>query len=309
MSNGSTALADGAPDVARPTAPDALLRRLEWKVLRRLDGMQHGDHRSAFRGYGIDVVDLRPYEATDEVRHIDWNVTARMDEPYVREFVEDREIDAWLLVDRTPSMTLGPADRTKERVAVELSVALARLLGRSGNRVGAMVLADNGPPTVLRPAGGRRQTLRIAAELLCPTTPAPGATDLGRLLLPAAAALRRRSAVVVVSDFVTVPGWERGLQMLARRHDVSAIEVVDRFERELPDIGVVTVEDAETGAQVEVDTGNAEFRRRHAALVTERVAAVDGIMRRAGVTRSTVATLDDLVPALARLVVAREARR
>jgi uncharacterized protein (DUF58 family) len=297
-----------APEVARAGAPDALLRRLEWTVLRRLDGIQHGDHRSAYRGTGVDIIDLRPYEPSDEVRHIDWNVTARMDEPYVREFAEDREIAAWLLIDRTASMTLGPAGRTKERLAVELAVSLARLLGRGGNRVGAMVLTE-GPPAVIRPAAGRRQTLRIASELLRPSAPTKGATDLGRLLLPAAAALRRRSAVFVISDFVTVPGWERGLQMLARRHDLTVVEVVDRFERQLPDIGVLTVEDAETGAQVEIDTGNAAFRRRHAALVAERIAEVDQVMRGAGVIRSILSTTDDLVTALTRLMSTRAARQ
>jgi hypothetical protein len=178
-----------------------------------------------------------------------------------------------------------------------------------GNRVGAMVLTDDRPPSVIAPAVGRRQTLRIAAELLRPLTPMRGATDLARLLVPAASALTRRSAVFIVSDFVTVPGWERGLQMLARRHDVSAIEVVDRFERELPDVGVVTVEDVETGNQVEVDTSNAEFRRRHAALVTERVALVDQVMRRAGVARATISTTDELVTTLARLVATRKVRR
>jgi uncharacterized protein (DUF58 family) len=305
----TTYLAGSSSDVVRTGAPDALLRRLEWTVLRRLDGILHGDHRSAYRGAGVDVVDMRPYENSDEVRHIDWNVTARMDEPYVREFAEDREIGAWLLVDRSPSMTLGPTGRTKERLAVELTVSLARLLGRGGNRVGAMVLTDSGSPVVIRAQSGRRHTLHIAAELLHPITPERGATDLGRLLLPAASALKRRSAVFIVSDFVTVPGWERSLQMLARRHDVLAIEVIDRFERVLPDVGMVIVEDVETGTQVEVDTSNAEFRRRHAALVAARVAAVDQVMRRAGVARSTVSTTDDLIAGLSRILTTRKARR
>ena len=163
-----------------------------------LDGIQHGDHRSAYRGTGVDMIDLRAYEADDDVRHIDWNVTARMDEPYVREFAEDRELAAWLLVDRSSSMTLGPIGRTKERLAVELAVSLARLLGRGGSRVGAMVLSDDGPPTVIRARAGRRHTLHIATELLRPVSPSSAATDLDRLLLPAAAALKRRSAVFIV---------------------------------------------------------------------------------------------------------------
>ena len=153
-------------------------------MLRRLDGIQHGDHRSAYRGPGVDVVDLRPYEASDEVRHIDWNVTARMDEPYVREFAEDREIAAWLLIDRTPSMTLGPAGRTKERLAVELAVSLARLLGRGGNRVGAMVLTDDGtshghprprgsPPDAAHRTGAAASGLAVDARRHRPRPAAP----------------------------------------------------------------------------------------------------------------------------------------
>lgn len=309
MTSAHGSAAEHLAEAGRFGAPDAFLRRLEWTVLRRLDGIQHGDHRSAYRGNGVDIVDLRAYEAYDDVRHIDWNVTARMDEPYVREYAEEREITAWLLIDRSPSMTLGPPGRTKERLAAELAVSLARLLGRSGNRVGAMVMTDSRPPVVIPAASGRRQTLRIAAELLRPVAPLRGATDLGSLLLPAASALRRRAAVFIVADFVTLPGWERGLRMLAHRHDVSALQVTDQLEHDLPDVGLVTVEDAETGAQFEIDTSNTEFRRRHAALVADRDAIIEDVMRRVGVPHLTVSTSDELVPTLARLVTRRKIRR
>ena len=119
--------------------PERLLRRLEWRVIRRLDGQLQGDYRTMFRGAGIDVADLREYELGDDVRHIDWNVTARTDVPHVRTFLEDRELTAWLLLDRSPSMSFGPTERPKETVLVEVATSLARVLTRAGNRVGAIL--------------------------------------------------------------------------------------------------------------------------------------------------------------------------
>lgn len=295
-------------DPAAPvwSTPEALLRRLEWQVLRRLDGVHSGDHRSRSRGAGVDVVDVRPYEAHDDVRHIDWNVTARLDELHVREFDAERDLTAWLLVDRSASMTLGPSARTKEVVTVELAASIARLLGSRGGRVGAVVLSGGTSRVVIAPGTGRKHVLRLADELLRSTEPAAAMTDLSVLLLPAATMLRRRSAVFVISDFVSIPGWERGLQMLSRRHDVTALEVVDRYDHELPDVGLVSVQDVETGEQVLIDTSDAEFRRRHRQLVDERRADVARIVRGAGVSQVTVTTQDDLAAAMVRLVSTRD---
>src|SRR6185295_18379359 len=145
-------------------APDQLLRRLEWQVIRRLDGRLLGSYRTHFYGSGIDFADLRTYTPEDDVRHIDWNVTARLDEPYVRQYTEDRELTAWLLLDRSRSMTFGPAERGKDVVLIELAVTLARLLSRGGNRVGAM-LYDNHLERTIPPRTGRNHVLRITHEL------------------------------------------------------------------------------------------------------------------------------------------------
>ena len=144
---------------------ERLLRRLEWRVVRRLDGRLQGDYRSLFRGSGLDFTDLREYEPGDDLRHIEWNVTARLDEPYVREFVEDRELTAWLLLDHSASMGFGPVDRQKDLVLAEVATTLAHVLVRGGSRVGALVM-DVGVDQVIPPASGRTQVLRIAKTLL-----------------------------------------------------------------------------------------------------------------------------------------------
>ena len=144
---------------------ERLLRRLEWRVVRRLDGRLQGDYRSLFRGSGIDFTDLREYEPGDDLRHIEWNVTARLDTPYVREFVEDRELTAWLLLDHSASMGFGPVDRQKDLVLAEVATTLAHVLTRGGSRVGAIVM-DTGVDAVIPPASGRTQVLRIAKLLL-----------------------------------------------------------------------------------------------------------------------------------------------
>ena len=243
--------------------PERVLRRLEWRVIRRLDGQLQGDYRTLLRGVGIDVADLREYEPGDDVRHIDWNVTARMDTPYVRTYLEDRELTAWLLLDRSPSMGFGPTDRPKETVLIEVATALARLLTRSGNRVGA-ILYNNAVERTIPPRNGRNQVLRLAHHLLQPAgAVARHATDLAGLLrAPAPSVARRRSLVVVISDFISEPGWERALPLLTERHEVVAIRLFDPRELELPDAGVIVVEDAETGELLSVDTSDPEFRRR-----------------------------------------------
>ncbi len=284
------------------------MRRLDWQVLRRLDGRLQGAHRSAFRGTGIDVNDLRDYEPGDDVRHIDWNVTARMDTPFVRQFLEDREVSVWLLADRSPSMGFGPADRTKDTVLAELVISLAALLGRGGNRVGALVF-DHTVAATIEPRPGRTQTLRIATEVLRPVASASGPTDLSVLLRAASGVIRRRSVVVVLSDFISVAGWERPLGELARRHDVVAVRVLDRREFELPAAGVVVFEDAETGEQLVVDTTDPELHRRLRDNVAARETDLVRATTRAGVQLVSVSTEEDLLDALVRLVTARKLRR
>ena len=284
-------------------APDRLLRRLEWRLGRRLDGRLQGAYRTVWHGTGIDFTDLRTYLPEDDVRHIDWNVTARLDEPYIRQYTEDREMTAWLVVDRSASMRFGQA-AGKESVATELAVALGRLVSYGGNRVGA-ILYDNRTHLVIPPRTGRDQVLRIARELIRPPAAAgPGATtDLaGMLRLAAATTTRRRSLVVVMSDFIGDPGWDRPLAMLTHRHEVVVIRVVDPAELDLPDLGLILVEDAETGEQLLVDTSDPLLRGRLAAQVGAREEALAEGMRRAGVDAHRVTTDQDLLAALLDLV-------
>src|SRR3954447_2619290 len=197
--------------------PEHLLRRLEWRVIRRLDGQLQGDYRTLLRGAGIDVTDLREYEPGDDVRHIDWNVTARMDSPFVRTFLEDRELTAWLLLDRSPSMGFGPTERSKEAVLIDVAATLARLLTRGGNRVGA-ILFNNAVEETIPPRSGRTQVLRLTRQLLQPAEATGDSTDLAGLIRAGAAGARRRSLVFFISDFISEPGWERGISELTDRH-------------------------------------------------------------------------------------------
>jgi uncharacterized protein (DUF58 family) len=296
------------PSSGLPAPPEQLLRKLEWKVLRRLDGRMQGDYRTLFHGVGLDFADVREYEAGDDVRHIDWNVTARMDTPFVREYLEDRSLTAWLLIDRTPSMSFGPQDRPKQQVLVEFAVMIARILTRGGNRIGAMLYND-GIERTIPPAGGRNQVLRLADALLAPSTPSGRATELGLLLSEAASRIRRRSLVIVLSDFISEPGWERPLALLAQHHELVTIRLVDRREAELPAIGLLVVEDPETGEQLTIDTSDPEFRSRYRAAFMAREAELTAVATRAGVTLYRLSTESDLAVAIVRLVHHRKQRR
>ncbi len=288
--------------------PERVLRRLEWRVIRRLDGRLQGDYRTLFRGTGVDFMDLREYEPGDDLRHIDWNVTARMDTPYVREYVEDREVTAWLLLDRSASMGFGPVDRQKHLVVTEVAATIAQLLTRGGNRVGA-ILFDNAVERMIPPGHGRGQVLRIMSHLMVAPRPASGSTDLSVLLRAALGVARRRSVVVIVSDFISEPGWERPLALLARRHDVVALQVADPREFELPAVGMIYVEDAETGEQIFVDTDDVAFRNRLREAAQQRQSALHEGARSAGTDLFTIGTDEDLVRALARVAELRKRRR
>ncbi len=294
--------------VGLPPTPESVLRRIEWKVIRRLDGRLQGDFRTLLHGSGVDVADLREYEPGDDVRHIDWNVTARMEIPHVRTFLEDRELTAWLLLDRSASMAFGPTDRPKGLVLVEMATTLARLLSRGGNLVGA-VLFNNTVEMTIAPRTGRNNVLRLARELLKPTLPTGTTTNLADLLNVGARMIRRRSLVVIASDFISEPGWEQPLARLARRHEVIALRLSDPRESELPDAGFLVIEDAETGELVSVDTSDPEFRRRFALVTGERDAGIRAAAKSAGVDLHVVSTEDDLVAVLVRIIELRRRRR
>jgi uncharacterized protein (DUF58 family) len=288
------------------SAPDRLLRRLEWHVVRRLDGRLQGAYRTVFRGNGIDFTGLRPYLPEDDVRHIDWNVTARLDEPYVRQYTEDRELTAWLVLDHSASMAV----QGKDSVRTDLAVSLGRLFTKTGNRVGA-ILYDNRYQRIIPPRTGRTHMLYLTDQLTrLPATASDGrTTDLAAMLHLAAATVRRRSLVFVISDFIGEVDWQPALTRLSQRHEVVTIRVVDPMEVDLPDLGLVLVEDAETGEQLLADTGDPLFQQRLRGEVAAREAAVGSSMRRAGVVAHRVGTGEDLAQALVDMVLRSKRRR
>lgn len=318
----SEASADG-PDLATPPAvpqggeAERLLHRMEWTVLRRLDGLLDGDHRTLLRGMGLDLADLREYQVHDDVRYIDWNVTARMQTPYVREFQQDREVSVWFVLDLSGSVDFGSGTVRKRDVLIQFVAVMARMLTQHGNRVGAVVYG-NAVEDVMPPRAGRQNLLQLLHRLKARAaqgTPRAAAaasdagdTALGALLQRAGGLIRRRSVIFVVSDFISAPGWAEPLGVLAQRHEVLAVRLVDPLERELPDLGIVLMEDAETGEQQLVDTHDRAFRRRFEAAADQREAQLRIAFGDAGVDAVELATDDDLVEALRRFIELRKLR-
>lgn len=291
------------------TTPERILQRLDWQVIRRLDGLLQGDYRSIFYGAGVDFADLREYQAGDDIRYIDWNVTARMDTPYVRQYVEDREINAWFLLDLSPSMDFGGAQSQKRSVLIDVAATFARLLTRHGNRVGA-ILYGAGVERTVPARGGRMQVLRLLNDMLGqPQLPRAPLTDLTALLEAGMHAIKRRSLVFIISDFISAPGWERPLRVLNQRHEALAVRLYDPRELELPDVGPIIMEDAETGEQLYVDTHDRKFRERFQAAVQRREQALAAAFKSAGVDALALSTEEDLVRAIVRFASLRQRRR
>jgi uncharacterized protein (DUF58 family) len=301
------------------------LLRLEWRVLRRVEGRVAGGYRTAHRGAGTDLAGLRDYVEGDDARHIDWNVTARLNEPQLRVFNEDRELTVWLVLDRSASMTVGAPGRGKHEVLSELAVLLARMFGRGGNQVGAL-LYDNGMVRTVPPGSGRRHVLRIAAELgregrdrrggdgrvrrgHDDGRSRRGTTDLAAMLDAVAKLARRRSLIIVISDFIGDGDWERSLLRLGPRHEVVALRVVDAADDELPEAGLVVIEDTETGEQLVIDSGDPLLRARLREAVEEREAGLTAGMDRAGVPVHRIDTTADLATKLIEIVAGTRRRR
>jgi uncharacterized protein (DUF58 family) len=303
--------------------PEHFLRRIEWTVIRRLDGLLQGDYRTLLRGFGIDLADLREYQTHDDVRYIDWNVTARLQTPYVREFLEDREVTAWFLLDLSGSVNFGSGQVRKRELSAEFVAVLARLLTRHGNRVGALLYEGAGSTVcpVIPARAGRRQVLHVLDRLLRtgttssappqkkpPVNPSGMGTDLAVLLAQAQTTMKRRSVVFVVSDFISAPGWGKAVALLARRHEVIAVRLYDPLELELPDLGFVMMQDAETGEQLLVDTGERGFRKRFAEAAQRREAALRQALSEAGIDCLELATDTRLDEALLRFIQLRKRR-
>jgi uncharacterized protein (DUF58 family) len=296
----------GSP-APRTSGAENILRRLEWTVIRRLDGLLHGDYRTLFRGFGLDLADLREYQYHDDVRYIDWNVTARLQTPYVRVYNEDREVTAWFLLDLSPSVDFG-SNVKKRSVSTEFITLLMRLLTRHGNRVGALFYDDK-VDTVIPARSGRRHVLDILHRVLSrPERSRSAETDLRDCFQTASRVMQRRSLVFIVSDFISAPGWAKPLAHLALRHEIVAVRLYDPLEMELPDLGLLVMQDAETGEQLFVDTHDRAFRRRFAAAAERRETEVRAAFSQAGVDTLELSTDDDLVDAILRFADLRKRR-
>jgi uncharacterized protein (DUF58 family) len=300
---------EGGAGTPAPGIEERLLRQLEWTVMRRLDGLLQGDYRTLLRGAGIDLADLREYQFHDDVRHIDWNVTARLQTPHVRQFTEDREMTAWFLLDLSGSVDFGSSEVTKLAVSSGFVATMARVLTRHGNRVGAMLYGTR-VDTVLPPRLSRQHVLNLMRLMRNrPRDHAHGnGTSLAELLNAAAGTIKRRSLVLVVSDFISQPGWEDALARLAQRHEVVAVRLFDPLEMALPELGLVTVEDAETGEQLFIDTADPAFRRRYEAEAEAREAALREALAHAGADTLELSTDDDLLESMLRFAAMRRQR-
>jgi uncharacterized protein (DUF58 family) len=293
------------PPSAERRTPEQILQRIDWHVIRKLDGLLQGDYRSLFYGFGLDLADLREYQIGDDIRYIDWNVTARLGTPYVRQYMEDREVTAYFLLDLSPSVDFGTTGGLKRTQLIDFVAVMARLLTRHGNRVGA-IFFENNTGRLIPARGGRLQVLRLIDELNNRPRPRVSpATDLTPLLKTAAMALRRRSLVFIISDFFSAPGWEQPLGVLSRRHEVLAVRLWDPREMEIPDVGPLIMQDAETGEQLYVDTHDRGFQQRFREAVRRRDEALQSAFRHARVDALSLATTDDLVQAVLRFAAQR----
>jgi len=289
--------------------PEKILQRLDWTVIRRLDGLLQGEYRTLFHGFGLDLAELREYQLTDDVRYIDWNVTARMQTPYVRQYMEDREMTAWFLLDLSPSIDFGTVHTLKRNLLIDFVTVLARLLTRHGNRVAAIFFGGQ-VERIIPAQGGKSQVLRIINDLLgqSPLKQAP-LTNLTTLFETALRTIRRRSLIFIVTDFISMPGWDKPLGILAQRHEVLAIRLYDLLEMELPDIGYTTFQDAETDEQLIIDTHDSGFRKRFGEVNRQREHELNVAFRRTGVDVLTLSTEDDMVKEIIRFATLRRQRK
>lgn len=272
--------------------------------MRRLEGLLQGDHKSPSRGDGLDLADLREYQFHDDVRRIDWNATARLDVPYVRDYLEDREVPVWFLLDMSPSMMVQGVSISKHAVLMDFALLMCRLMLGRGNRTGAMIFS-RGVDRTIPARGGRQQLLQILNTVASYRTQA-GATDLKQVLAEAGHMIRRRSLVFVASDFISSPGWEQPLSALAVRNDMVAVRLTDPLENHLPDLGFMTFQDAESGEQVFVDTHDRGFRQRFTEAAVERDESLRAIFHKAGVDVVELATDDDVLDAMLRFAALRK---
>jgi uncharacterized protein (DUF58 family) len=274
----------------------AVLRRVELTIRRRVHGLRHGDHLTLLRGRGIEAGDTRLYAAGDDVRRIDWAVTARTGQPHVRDAVAERELDVAILLDLSGSLDFGTADWRKRDLALAVTAAIGSLAVWGQDRVAALILDGEGLHW-MPPRGGRSH---LAAIVDRAEASGGGAIDLAAAMERLAALARRRGLVVIVSDFLGQQDWVRPMRVLGHRHQVLAVELVDPRELRLPDVGWITMEDPETGRRRTVDTSRPGIRLAIAAEADRRRAATATAVRGAGASHLRLRTDEDWVAALVR---------
>ncbi|CAN5904669.1 DUF58 domain-containing protein [soil metagenome] len=290
------------------TGPDEVLRRLGLAVAHKLDGLLHGEYQGLVPGHGSELGETRRYQAGDDVRRIDWNVTARSQSPHVRDTIADRELETWALIDTGPSMDFGTAFCEKRDLAVSAAAAVGFLTARTGNRFGA-VLAAPGGTTVVPARGGRTHLMSTLHRTISAPRLAEGQVDLGVALDRLAASARRRGLVTVISDFLSEPDtWARPLRRVAARHETIAIEIIDPRELSLPDVGLINVTDPRTGTTREVSTASKRVRARYAAAATEQRERIAQAIRLAGVDHLVLRTDRDWLLDVVRFVADRRSR-
>ena len=307
----TTALPQIERTPARPgpgPVPADLLRALDLRVARRTVGLVDGEHRATRLGRGSELAQVRPYADGDDVRRIDWNATARQNELHVRVDVAERAVSTWLLLDVSPSMGFGTGARRKADVVEGAALALAHITSRRGNRVGASTFGGSDPVTVPQRQGRRGLLGALLAARQAPETEQVGATSLGAALERTSALARQRGVVFVVSDFLGPRDWRGPLLRLASRHEVTAIEVRDLREHELPDVGHLWLVDPETGRRIQVDTRRAKTRNAFAAAATAERADLARELASLGVAHCTLTTDEDWLRTLGGFL-SRERRR
>ncbi len=298
---------DAAATVAQ--APSAVIKGLDLTVRRRIDSLVAGEHRSPSLGHGTEIAQVRPYQVGDDVRQIDWAVTARTGDPHVRVHVAERTLATWLLLDVSASMQFGTADRRKADVAEGAALAVGHLATRQGNRLGVMTFGAR-ESRVVPPLQGRQGLLRLLLTLRAGHEPdGSGPTDLADAMSRAGRLARARGLVVVVSDFRGPRAWRTPLLRLLNRHHVIALEVRDPREQELPAVGDLWLVDPETGAQLRVDTNRRKTRERFASAAAAERDELAGELRRTGAEHIVLSTSGDWLRELAKHLNRANARR
>ena len=296
------------PPRTTKTGPDEVLRRLDLAVSHKLDGLLHGEYQGLVPGHGSELGETRGYQPGDDVRRIDWNVTARMQDPYVRDTIADRELETWVVADLGASMDFGTAWCEKRDLAISAAAAVGFLTNRTGNRFGLVTVQPSGI-TVAPARGGRTHLMGTLHRLSSTPRAGEGTIDLSLALARTAAVARRRGLAVVVSDFLGDPDqWGPALRRLATRHETIAIEVIDPRELELPDVGLLALVDPATGQTREVPTASKKLRDRYASAAATQRAVIEQSIRKAGADHLILRTDQDWLLDIVRFVASRRER-